>query len=50
MSNIFEIPLFAENLCAMAHLGALATNPNRFCILNNRGKNNNLLYPMCLDI
>ena len=29
--NISETELFAENLCAIAHLGALAANPNRFC-------------------
>ena len=28
---IFETPLLAENLCAIAHLGAFATKPNRFC-------------------
>ena len=28
---IFEIPLLAENLCAIAHLGELATLPNLFC-------------------
>ena len=31
ISTIFEIPLLAENLCAIAHLGALDTLPNLFC-------------------
>ena len=29
--RISEIELFAENLCAIAHLGALAAKPNLFC-------------------
>ena len=28
ISTILEIPLFAENLCAIAHLGALEILPN----------------------
>ena len=31
ISNILEIPLLAENLWAIAHLGALATFPSLFC-------------------
>ena len=31
MFKIFEMALFDENLCAIAHLGALATFPNLFC-------------------
>ena len=31
ISKILEIALFEENLCAIAHLGALATLPNLFC-------------------
>ena len=30
ISNILEIALFDENLCAIAHLGALATFPSLF--------------------
>ena len=29
--NILDTELFAENLWAIAHLGALATKPNLFC-------------------
>ena len=29
---ISEIELCAENLCAIAHLGALAAKPNLFCM------------------
>ena len=32
---ISEIELLAENLCAIAHLGALAANPNLFCKLKS---------------
>ena len=30
ISMIFEMPLLAENLCAIAHLGAFETLPNLF--------------------
>ena len=35
MFSIFETALLAENLCAIAHLGALATLPNLFCSLKS---------------
>ena len=33
--SILEMALLAENLCAIAHLGALATLPNLFCNLKS---------------
>ena len=33
--RISEVDLFAENLCAMAHLGELDAKPNLFCKLKS---------------